>query len=296
MKSKGKAKLLGSLALFASALLPAGALAQGASTVTLAPSLAPDTPGARTTVIFSAQLSGAGGALPAPLQKVTAYLPVGLTGLRMQWPTTLGCSLSHLLAHGASGCPAHSQIGTGSALLGWEEGGKIRTATATLSVFVGPTDGPYVLEVLGEGKPPLPRRLGFTENLAAVSAPFSSSTEADIPPIITRGGERASTLELTLAVGAPVDTGKAPKSTRALPARSGAMARLRRGSHRRGKSAGRAHRRRKRRGAHRRRTQVRGEMKLYLPDSCPAGGFTWEADFSFSNGTTQSVRAHTPCG
>ncbi|HLI32425.1 MAG TPA: hypothetical protein VKU89_06785 [Solirubrobacteraceae bacterium] len=290
MKASGKSTLLGFLSLLAiTAGAPASALAEGATTATLAPSFSPNSAGARTTVVFSARLSGPGGALPSPLTKLTAYLPVGLTGLRMQWPRTLGCSLRRLLAHGGRACPARSQIGSGSALLGWEEGGRILTARARLSVFVGPTDGPYVLEVLGEGQPPLPGRIGFTESLAAVSAPFSSSTEATIPAIVTRGGQHASTLEVTLAIGAPVGAAKAT------PARAA----RKRGSDRRALRSAPRQRARLRRaaGAHRRpHSGVRGEMKLYLPDACPVGGYTWEAIFGFAGGSTQTVRTQTPCG
>ena len=294
MKAIGKATLLGLLALLLGSLTPAGALGQGTAAVTLAPSFSPNSPGARTTVVFSARIGAAGAALPSPLTKLTAFLPVGLTGLRMQWPRTLGCSLARLLAHGGASCPAHSQIGTGSALLGWEEGGKVITANATLSAFVGPTDGPYVLEILGEGKPPLPGRIGFTEQLAAVSAPFSSSTEATIPPIITRGGQRASTLELTLAIGAPVGAGREARARRS---RTSAARHARPSASRRSArvKAGRRSHPRLRRARHHRRGQVRGEMKLYLPSSCPAGGYTWEADFSFADGSSQDVRTQTPC-
>ena len=46
-------------------------------------------------------------------------------------------------APGARGCPARSQIGSGSSVIAWREGGRTVTENARVWEFVGPTNGPY---------------------------------------------------------------------------------------------------------------------------------------------------------
>src|SRR5579875_2871985 len=159
-------------AALSAAALAAQATGVSAPAVHIEPTLRPATPNRRTEVLFKVRLSGSDGSLPPPLKTARVYLPEGLTNLRVSWPTTLGCSRKVLLEKGAGGCPPRSQIGTGTALLGVEAGGVLERKQAQLSVFVGPTDGAYILNVLGELKGPLAERFVFTEQLASVSSPY----------------------------------------------------------------------------------------------------------------------------
>jgi hypothetical protein len=185
-------------------LWPASAVAASPTTsATIEPSLAPNVAGARTAVTVRARFSGAEGGIPAPLQKMTLLLPAGLAGTNLVWPTTPGCSKRHLLARGVRGCPASSLIGSGSALLAWKEGTKTVNERATLTAFVGSTNGEYQLQILGEGVRPIHRRYVITEPEFAMSAPYSAGLEAFVPPIPTRAGQpNASVVEFTMTIGA----------------------------------------------------------------------------------------------
>jgi hypothetical protein len=183
-------------------------------------------------------------------------LPAGLAN-SPEWPSTAGCSRTHLLADGARGCPAHSEIGTGSASLEWRQGTHARSETARLALFVGPTDGAYTLQLLAEGRRPIRRRVVIRIGLEAISAPFSAGLEAPIPSIPTLpGGSEASIVSFALTVG---------RSTR--PAASAGRAALARW----------------------------GEMGLFVPKSCPAGGYPWVADFKYANGEAEEVSGGAPC-
>lgn len=167
----------------------------------LEPALRPATPNRPTTVAFKVRFGGSAG-LPPPLRFARVFLPEGLTNLKLSWPRTLGCSRSRLLARGPAGCPPRSQIGYGSALLALEAGGVIERKRARLTVFVGPTNGAYILNVLGEVAGPLAIRFVFSEQLSAVSSPYSSGVEVALGNSFV-----SSLLELTEVVGAPVPRG-----------------------------------------------------------------------------------------
>jgi hypothetical protein len=235
---------------------PPAASAQTVATIT--PSFAPDLPGARTSVTFAASFTGGAGALPAPLSKTVILLPADLAKT-LEWPTTRGCSRAQLQAHGAHGCPPHSQIGAGSALVQWPEGSSTASERANLQLFVGPTEGVYTLQLLAEGHRPLRRRVVISLVLFGVTGPYSGGMEASVPPLPTRPGlPDASVVSFSVTVG---------------PAASQAA-----GAHSRSAAGSRW-----------------GEMELFVPRSCPAGGFPWMADFTYADGSSQEVTAAVPC-
>lgn len=244
------ATALATLLALAGSALPAAAT----TTAQISPSFAPDRAGARTSVTFAASFSSSEGGLPSPLRKISIMLPYGLAN-RPQWPLTYGCSHAHLAAHGARGCPAHSEIGTGSAQLQWQQNGATRSESARLALFVGPTNGAYTLQLLAEGRRPIHRRVVFEVALAAISAPFSAGLQAPIAPIPTLpGGSDASIVSFSMTVG---------RSTRPT-ARGEALRRW-------------------------------GEMGLFVPTSCPAGGYPWVASFEYASGEAEEVAGATPC-
>jgi hypothetical protein len=220
---------------------------------TIEASFSPDRSGGRTAATFGFHVTGGEGGVPAPIHKLVLLIPAGLGGPSVEWPTTLGCSRSRLMRRGARGCPARSQIGSGSAVVAWREGSRTVTEQTKLWEFVGPTNGPYVLEVLGEGTTPIRRRVVSTVSLAALSGTYSASLETLIPPIATRPQEPdASLLSLSLTTG----NAKQPRFS------------------------GRG---------------VYGGMGLFVPATCPLGGFPWSAEFTYADGTTQQAAAAIPC-
>lgn len=225
------------------------------TTASIHASFAPDRAGAKTSVTFAASFAGSEGSLPSPLRRVSIMLPLGLANAP-QWPLTYGCSRAHLLAHGAQGCPAHSEIGTGNAQLEWLQDGRTRSESANLALFVGPTDGGYTLQLLAEGLRPVHRRVVLWIELAAISAPFSAGLEALVPSIPTLpGGSQASIVSFSVTVG---------RTSRPADGDREALARW-------------------------------GEMGLFVPKSCPVGGYPWVADFEYANGEAQEVSSGAPC-
>jgi len=276
--------LVGAVGLFWCAAGLSPALAAAATSATISPQLRPSTPNTRTTVVFSARFSAAGSPLPAPLRTARVLLPEGLTNERLSWPTTRGCGMKVLLRRGANGCPPHSQVGVGEALLGVENQGMIVKAPAKLWVFVGPTNGAYVLEVLGETQAPVRKRFVFTEKLSAVSSPYSSGLETNFPALVLGPGmPPASVLEYTLTVGEPAHAGAQSAVRHRLPKNIRHKARLK------GKKG---HHRKQR---HPRGGAVRGELMMFTPPHCPAGGYHWLAEFTFADGSTAAIPTTTPC-
>ncbi len=232
-------------------LTPSAAGAPASATIEAA--FSPNQSGARTAATFGVHLSGEEGGLPAPVRKITVLIPAGLSGSSIEWPTTEGCSHAHLQRRGARGCPARSQIGSGSAVIAWREGSRTVTERARLWEFVGPTDGPYELQILGEGTTPIRRRVVSTVELAALSGIYSASLETLVPPIPTRPGQpNASIVSFTLTTG----NAKQPRF-----------------------SGG----------------GVYGGMGLFVPSPCPAGGYPWQAEFSFAGGASQLATTAIPC-
>lgn len=246
------------LALLCARALGGGTAAHAAATAGATPtaaieaSFAPDKPGGRTAATFGLHVSAPEG-VPTPLRKLTILIPGGLGGSTIEWPTTEGCSRATLQRRGARGCPARSQMGAGSALIAWREGGHTVTEKAKLWEFVGPTDGPYELQILGEGTTPIRRRVVSTVSLAAISGTYSASLETAIPPIPTRPGEPNASI-----VSFSITTGNAHQ-----PRFSG-------------------------RG-------IYGGMGLFVPTPCPAGGYPWLAELTYSDGTTQQATTAIPC-
>ncbi len=238
------------------AVLPPAASAQ--TVATIEPSFVPDHPGARTSATFAASFAGDGGALPAPLSKAIILLPAGFAET-LQWPLSGGCSRAHLQAHGARGCSPRSQIGAGTVLLDWQEGSRTASERASLKLFTGPTDGEPVLELLAEGEQPIRRRVVMVLSLSLVSAPYSAAMEANIPPIPTRPGQPdASIVSFSVTVG-PLGR---PRSSHRRPAAGSPW----------------------------------GELKVFVPRSCPLGGYPWTAAFTYEGGATQELTRTIPCG
>ncbi|MHB1808938.1 MAG: hypothetical protein ACYCU0_06545 [Solirubrobacteraceae bacterium] len=245
-------------ALAAALTLLACASAASAQTVaSIVPAFTPDAVGARTSTTLTASFSAGAGALPSPVKKLVILLPAGIAP-HLQWPRTEGCSRAHLQAHGARGCSPRSQIGSGSALLQWRGASGVASERVSLALFVGPNDGAYTMQLLAEGRRPIRRRLAITFQLFAISAPYSGGMEALIPPIPTLPGQSdASLASFSITVGPT-----------ARPAAS---------------------RRRRATGS------LWGEMGIFVPRSCPLGGYPWAADFSYADGASQQATATVPC-
>jgi hypothetical protein len=179
---------------------PAGA-AQAETVASIAPSLSPNRLHARAALTFTMRFSGGQFGVPTPLSRSVLRFPAGLT---LDVPHLSSCPAARLRSHGASGCPARSQIGSGHALVEAHAGTENITEEATLWAFLGPPHNLQpTFEILAQGYTPLDERKVFTGIVLPVSAPYGEELEMSIPPIPTLIFEPdASIVDFSLTIGA----------------------------------------------------------------------------------------------
>jgi len=174
--------------------------AQAKTATTITPSFSPDQLGAKGALTLTIAYEGERG-LPSPVRRSVVKLPAGL-GLDI--PTLRSCSAARLRAHGASGCPTQSQIGSGEALLEGNAGSQLIAESVKLWIFLGPLRGfQPTFEVLGQGYTPLEERIVLAGTVIPASAPYGEALAMEAPPVPTVPLEPDASLEtLTLTVGA----------------------------------------------------------------------------------------------
>jgi hypothetical protein len=239
----------------ACALLVCACIAESANAAPVARlhvSVSPKRLGASTTIKFGFTIAEPGGALPPALTVLNVQMPPGM-GIDTRGLET--CTRK-ALARGPQGCPASSQVGTGSVLVRVPLGEVIRPERAALSVFNGPRAGGHTtLLFYAAGRLPIATQLVFTGVIAP--GPLGPSIKAAIPLIPTLPeAPDASIVELTSTLGTREHTY------------------YRTVGHRR----------------------VRFTPKgATLPPRCPPGGFPFPASFHFNDGSTTAASTNVPC-
>jgi hypothetical protein len=207
----------------AAALSQAGTVAVGqpssvATTAVIAPSLIPDRLGARAALAFTIRYAGGEFGVPSPVRRSVVQFPAGLS---LDIPSLRSCTAARLLARGANGCPARSQLGGGHALAEVHAGSQTISEDVALSTFLGPPqNGEPVFEILGQGYTPFDERVVLAGTVLPDSAPYGEELVMSIPPIPTLPFEPvASIVSLSLTVGAGGRGQRTPaKSTFVVPA------------------------------------------------------------------------------
>lgn len=186
------------VALTICAGLTGAARAQTAASI--APSLSPNRLHARAALTFTMGFSGGRFGVPTPVSHVTVRFPAGMT---LDIPHLSSCPAARLRAHGASGCPARSQIGRGHALAEIHAGTENIAEEASLWAFLGPPHNLQpTFEILAEGYTPLEERKVFTGAVIPDVAPYGEALTMSVPPIPTLMFEPdASIANFTLTVG-----------------------------------------------------------------------------------------------
>jgi hypothetical protein len=189
-----------------------------ATTATIRPSFSPDKLGAKAAFTFAAHFAGGQLGVPSPVRRAVVHFPAGLT---LNVPKLRSCTKARLQAHGAHGCPAQSQIGTGRALADVHVGSSVESEEAAVSAFVGPPQGLNpTIEILGQGYSPLEERVVITATTQPDHPPYGEKLVMSIPAITTIPLEpNASTVSFSVTIG-----GKAAKrhhnpNTALLPSR-----------------------------------------------------------------------------
>jgi hypothetical protein len=188
------------LAALAVLMLLAAPAQAAPTTAAISASFAPDRLGARTEITFAIHFSGGAHGVPSRVRKAVVQIPAGL-GLEL--PRTRGCTLAHLRAHGAHGCPPRSEIGRGRALVDVRTGATTEHEEASLWAFVSPLENAYpALDILGQGSTPIERRVAFAAEVEPDYGRYWGKLVATVPPIPTIPLEPdASEVEFSLTLG-----------------------------------------------------------------------------------------------
>jgi hypothetical protein len=254
------------LAALVAAVLIVAAVALAATTAAISPSFTHNALGAGTSVRFGVVNTDSAGGVPLPSSQAVIHLPPGL-GVHTQGFAT--CSPAILASGGGSACPKGSHAGTGSALINAVLGGTVINEPASVDAYLGPMQNGHVtLNFYGVGTTPVSAQIVLPGVLEPDHAPFGQKLVVTIPPIPTvPGASPAAIKSFTVVVGAT---------------RVGLITKI-------------IHKR-----VHGRLTTVKKRVKgtisaITAPAKCPAGGFPWGGDFTYSDGSVSSVTAKSRC-
>jgi hypothetical protein len=186
--------------LVAQTALAGAETANPETTASIRASFSPDRLSAKAAFTFTVRYSGGEFGAPSPVRKAVVHLP---PGLQMNIPSLRDCTRAHLQAHGASGCPARSQIGSGHAIADVHAGSELEPEEATVWAFLGPLQNANpTIEILGQGYTPLDERVVVTGVVLPDKAPYGEELVMSIPPIPTIPLEPdASMVSFSLTIG-----------------------------------------------------------------------------------------------
>jgi hypothetical protein len=236
---------------------PASAATAAAPTATLHVGLSPERPGGSTTLSFGFRIAAVGEALPPALTRLEVGMPAGM-GVDLDGMQA--CTKAALLARGARGCSANSQVGTGSVVVRVPLGETIRTENAALSVFDGPRQGGHAtLLFYAAGRLPIATQLVFSGVIGA-----SGGANAGGP---------------TIKAGIPLIPTLPESPDAAIVVLNAAISTRQRSYYR---------------TADHRRVRIMPKGAT-LPASCPAGGFPFRASLGFNDGMATSAVVSVAC-
>lgn len=231
------------------------AAAWAAQTLSIHTTFTPDKLGAPTNLSATALFGSTVPGVPSPIRHVTAYGPAGLT---LDTSGAGACTVAKLEAVGPSACPADSRIGFGGGVGLLELAGEVIHEPFTLDFFLGPREGSRaVVLVYVNAVDPVSVQLVLTAREVHGPKPYGWGVTFEIPTIPTLPGASYASVEKTSFTFG--DSKVAYFKT--------------------------IH-------GKRRLVHVKG---LIVPNSCPAGGFPYEASFSFEDGTSNTYKGAIPC-
>jgi hypothetical protein len=229
---------------------------------TLQASFSPDRLDTYATIFIGFHISSIPSGDQLPLTNVSVSLPseIGLatSGLGLE-----NCVRSRLEEKGPEGCPSDSLMGRGIASAEIPFGGEVVVQSAQVDVFSARVqNGRLALMVFVDAKSPVEAELVFPATVVPALPPYSEGIDTNVPlvPTVPEGTDVAVT-HFQMALGT---TPTGPNHF--------VYYRSVRG--------------------HRVAYSPRG---LLLPPACPRGGFPFEADFTFADGSTATAHTTVPC-
>jgi hypothetical protein len=224
---------------------------------TLEASFTPDRLGASTTIGFGFHIATTEGTAPPPLTAMSLRIPAGVNYAL----TTLGLAVCHpeaLLQHGLAGCPANSRLGLGTALVEVPFGTGSGHEVPEVQALMGPSStGNLVVLFYANGQSPVYAQLIFSGEILPESGVFGSRLAATVPPVPSvPGGPDVSIVGVKATIG--------PAHLTYTKRRHGRIVKF----HPQG---------------------------VDVPEHCPKGGFPFEAEFSFQDGSHTAASTAIPC-
>lgn len=220
-------------------------------------SFTPDRLGAPTTIGFGFTVKTTDGSLPSPLTHLALRIPKGMDYLS----TTLGLAECHpqaLIAKGLAGCPVNSRLGFGKARVEVPFGSTSGREIPRIYALMGPERNEnMVILFYADGREPVFAQLVFEGELLPAGGPFGSNLSTPIPEIKgVTGGPPVSIINVESTIG--------PEHLLYEKRVHGRVVHF----HPKGVS---------------------------LPERCPRGGFRFQGEFSFQDGTTVHATSIVPC-
>ncbi len=235
--------------------LTLAAVAWGAQTLTIHTSFSPDKLGSPTNLSATAVFGSTLPGVPSPIRNVTAYGPAGL---EVDVSGAGTCTVAKLEAVGANACPADSRLGLGGGVGLLELAGEVIHEPFTLEFFNGPKEnGHMAILVYVNADTPVSVQLVLVAKEIYGPKPYGWGVTFEIPIIPTLPGASYASVEKTSFTIGDLKVGyfKTIHGKRKL-------------------------------------VHVRG---VVVPKTCPAGGFPYEASFSFADATTNTYKGTIPC-
>jgi hypothetical protein len=170
-------------ALLACVCLIIAAVAWGAQTLTFHASFTPDKLGVPTNFSATGKFSSTTGGVPAPITKVTGYLPAGVT-VDIRGSGT--CAQAKLEAVGPSGCPADSRAGFGGGMGLLELAKEVIHEPFTVDIFLAPKEnGHLVFLAYVRAISPAEVELVLKAKEIQAPKPYGLGFIVEVPPIPT---------------------------------------------------------------------------------------------------------------
>jgi hypothetical protein len=247
--------LAGALALCIVFALPG--VAWASESVRLFASFSPNQPRVSTTITFGFTISSPEGQVPSPLRGVDLHLPAGI-GLARNTLGTAICEPIYLYEEGPKGCPPDSHLGYGTALAEVPYGPEVVQEHAAVYAYRGMPENEHITVLFfAEGWVPVFADLVFPAQLLEDTPPFSGRINTEVPLVPSLpGGPNVSVVQFQSTFG--------PKHLIY-------------------------------------EREIHGETVFFhprgvtVPPVCPSGGYPFAADFSFEDGTHQTVHTAAPC-
>jgi hypothetical protein len=231
------------------------AAAWAAETLTITASFSPEKLGSPTNVHGTATIGSTTGPLPSPPAEITVEGPPGLT------VNTTGvgvCNPATLEAKGPEGCPKTSKAGFGGGVGAYEIAGQVNEEPFTLNFFRGPDeDGHIVLLSYLNAVSPISVQLVLKAQVVNEPKPYGLGFTFKVPPIESvPGASNATAKSIFITLGA---------------ANAAYFEKV---------------------GGRRKLVHIKG---IVLPKTCPKGGFPYQTNFVFEDGTSNTWKGTIPC-